>query len=205
MSVGRPVGSLSAGLLSCVVMFAVGIALSTRRGEAEDASGTAKNVAAEGEPGASLVEIGGRIDAGLLRELESPSSFLLITLRGSDLQTCKDLGRQLREVRRSAYRTRPMVVVVHGDDADRVRRFLRREKVDASVRVPADGTPILDGGGAIRTPAALMVDSGYAHGVVLPLSSSAERTPTLLESLDALTAFPSATAADHSLPSERIP
>ncbi|HEY0021345.1 MAG TPA: hypothetical protein VGB24_00485 [Longimicrobium sp.] len=85
---------------------------------------------------------------------------VLVAMRGADLATCEDMGRQLREL----YRAVPdepgwgMAILIDSAGQDDLRRFLAKERIPRVAIVVADPTRLMADGTPVATPAALVTD-----------------------------------------------
>jgi hypothetical protein len=110
----------------------------------------------------------GRVSVPVQRLLAADTT-LAVVLRGRDLATCEDLGRQLRNLRRVAP-TRTLVVWTEPSGVEDVRRFLRRERV-SNVQVSAlDLGTLMHGVRTLASPAALLIsaDGRVVQGIAHP-------------------------------------
>lgn len=87
-------------------------------------------------------------------------STVLVALRGADVATCEDLGRQLRELRRAVPREAGwgMAILIDPAGQTKLRQFLAREHIPAVPVIIADPSRLLAGETRLATPAALIVD-----------------------------------------------
>jgi hypothetical protein len=85
---------------------------------------------------------------------------VLVAIRGADLATCEDMGRQLREL----YRAVPdqpgwgMAILIDSAGQDDLRRFLAKERIPRIAVIVADPARLLDDGTPVATPAAVVAD-----------------------------------------------
>lgn len=92
------------------------------------------------------------------RGRDSASLAVVLVVRGSDVRTCEDLGRQLRELRRALGPTRPIIVLTDSSSVEMVGNFLALEHV-ASVSVAAESlTNLYSEPITLAMPAVLLVD-----------------------------------------------
>lgn len=94
----------------------------------------------------------------------------LFVLTAENCFTCEDLGRQLREVLRSpSVRRLPLSIVVVGNDMERVRGWLRRERIRPENTIEIALGLRLNDGTLVPTPAVILIDAsgrierGVAH------------------------------------------
>jgi hypothetical protein len=117
----------------------------------------------------ATARISGTAGSMLLRSLSSAvtgaDSVIAIVLTAEDCLTCEDLGRQLRELRRST----PLRVVIAAESISVavVTTFLAREHLVAVPVIAIPHTSVLADGRPFTTPAAFIVTmaSGEASGV----------------------------------------
>ena len=99
-----------------------------------------------------------RAATSVRRGRDSASLAVVLVVRGRDVRTCEDLGRQLRELRHALGRTRPIIALTDSSSVEVVRNFLALEHV-ASVTVAAESlTDLYAEPTALSTPAVLLVD-----------------------------------------------
>ena len=118
---------------------------------------------------AATVTVRGSLGAEAYARLrtEADSAALLVVLHAEDLRACEDLGRQLREVR-AAFPAFPLIAVTEPASISEVQRFLRRERLPASV---AGLRPelLVAGHPDLATPAVLRREGGGVVGTSHPL------------------------------------
>lgn len=111
----------------------------------------------------ATVRFGGRLGPQARQAARSLSleSAVLVVLRGPDVANCEDLGRQLRELRRAVPEGPGwgMAVLVNPAGEADVRRFLAKERLSSIAILTADPATLLEDGGAVATPAALVANS----------------------------------------------
>jgi hypothetical protein len=92
---------------------------------------------------------------------------VVVLLRGRDTMKCEDLGRQLRELRRSLRGRLPLVVWTARGDSVLVSTFLRRENVSADALAGVAVDSVYAAEGRVVTPAVLVARDGGAavHGI----------------------------------------
>jgi len=126
---------------------------------------------APGYGDSATVAIVGTLSAAALRGIGVAAPHgqtLLVVLRARDRTVCEDLGRQLRELTRTAGAGVSLLVVTDAASADTYRRYLRREHVHASVVLVHPDSVLV--GTAIPSPAVLVRRSGAkVHGVAHPM------------------------------------
>lgn len=138
--------------------------------------------------------VAGRLDSAshaMLRRGEggdAPS--VLLALRGSDVGTCEDLGRQARELQRWASgRDLRLVVWVEDDSTAVLQTFLRRERIRPGSVIRSAPLPRLRDHGALTTPAALLVQpDGTVRGTTHPERQPNVRVRSFADELEALPA-----------------
>jgi hypothetical protein len=117
----------------------------------------------------------------------SSSTRVLVVLRGSDTETCEDLGRQLRDLDRAVSRAAaaPLTIVVDAEGEEGLRRFLRRERLPGMAIVLGQPGRFLADGRNVGTPAAMIVDTTGAiiSGVSHPTRFSNLRRNSFAEEL----------------------
>lgn len=118
---------------------------------------------------------------------ETPRSVLLV-LRGSDVRSCEDLGRQARELQRWATaREARLVVWVADDSARHVTTFFHRERIRPASVIRSASVPGLRNGAELATPAALwVVPGGAARGTAHPDRVANVRTASFAAELEEL-------------------
>ena len=112
---------------------------------------------------------------GRLKFADSEDQLAVLLLRGKDVLTCEDLGRQVRRLQR-AIASRGLSLVVWSDPDGRgiVETWLKRERIRAERHITADLRSIVRGRESLATPAVLLVESdgrvvqGVAHPVRVP-------------------------------------
>jgi hypothetical protein len=89
-----------------------------------------------------------------------PDSLVLVAVRGIDLRTCEDLGRQLRELARAvpAGPRWEFAIMVDPGGEPALRTFLARQRLGGSRVIVADPGLLLREGRSPATPAALIAD-----------------------------------------------
>lgn len=87
-------------------------------------------------------------------------STLLIVVRGTDTETCEDLGRQLRDLHRSVADSPEwnLAILVDAGGELTLRRFLARERIPEMPIVPGEPGAFLADGRNVGTPAVLVAD-----------------------------------------------
>lgn len=106
-----------------------------------------------------------------IRSLDPASgNRLLIVLRAADIETCEDLGRQLREaVHRGRRAGFVPAIAATPDDAGRIRIWARRERLVQVPVVAVNGGVHVGDRRAVEDPAVLLLDTtgailrGVAH------------------------------------------
>ena len=121
-----------------------------------------------------------------VRTLRQPHTVLAV-VTAADLLTCEDLGRQLRELRRSVP-DEPgwgMAVLVDAAGRPELERFLRRERVPRVAVLEGDPGALLAGAEHPGTPAAMVVDGegGIHAGVSHPLRVRNTRSRSFAQEL----------------------
>lgn len=124
--------------------------------------------------------------AALLRAEPRANRAVVVFLASSDLESCEDLGRQLRTLSRAGQRHAiPVIAVAPVGDSAGVKRWLRRERISVLglVGVP-DGKPVLLREGPV-TPAAAVIhrDGSIERGVEHPRRSPNWRPVSFAEEL----------------------
>jgi hypothetical protein len=169
------------GLMGAVVVgggLATGTAVSLARGGAgEEARETLPLAPQEHSAAAydrATARFTGRLGPRVLAAAEelSSRSTVLVVVRGADVKTCEDLGRQLRELHRAvpAGGEWGMALLVDSAGEAELRGFLAREHITRLPVLVADPAGLLEGGAKVATPAALVVgrDGQVRAGVSHP-------------------------------------
>jgi hypothetical protein len=119
---------------------------------------------------------------------EEDGRSVLLVLRGSDVRTCEDLGRQARELQRWAgvHDARLVVWTEEEDSVLSVETFLRRERIRPTLLIRA-ALPHLTGRATLATPAALLVEpDGEVRGTAHPDRVPNVRASSFADELEAL-------------------
>ncbi|HKP75820.1 MAG TPA: hypothetical protein VJT67_09785 [Longimicrobiaceae bacterium] len=89
---------------------------------------------------------------------------LLVLLDSADIRVCEDLGRQLRELRRSSPAS-PWVIVTAPSALVRVQAFARRERLQPAVYLALNPARLIEHIPHVPTPAAVLARNGEVAGV----------------------------------------
>lgn len=101
-------------------------------------------------------------------------SAVVVALRARDIDSCEDLGRQLRELARSMAPGAALEVSVPEPDVDLVARFAHIERIPFTRISTSVRRLQMDDGSLLQTPAALVFDrtgrvlAGVSHPSVVP-------------------------------------
>lgn len=110
--------------------------------------------------------------AKLLRDVrQSGRLAVVVVLRAKDAETCEDLGRQLRELRRAIGPERPLLIFAEPSNGLPIANFARSERL-ANVRIAEIALEtVLAGNASPVTPLVLLVDEAdsVVEGVAHPL------------------------------------
>lgn len=109
---------------------------------------------------AGMRRFAGPLSAAAAAALAAPArdTALVMVIRGRDIVTCEDLGRQIRELHRAWGAEKTLVVLA--DTTAGVEAFLRAEHMARMVVRPLAPAAVMAGGGDVATPAALVVSGG---------------------------------------------
>jgi hypothetical protein len=102
-----------------------------------------------------------------------PPTAVVVALRASDIDSCEDLGRQLRELARHMHPRATLVISVLESESSLIARFVRIERIPAA-RISVTKQPMTSRTGEpLSTPAALVFDgsgrllAGVGHSTVV--------------------------------------
>lgn len=167
---------------------AAGQRASARRVAAAQAPATPPTTAAYDS---ATAPVRGTLAPGALarvRAVARDSSVVLVLLKARDCLVCEDLGRQLREVRRTARPGLALVVVTDSASEETVGRFLRREHVRHAGVLRLPPAELLQGAAAPATPALVVADprTGTVAGVSHPRRFGNTRVRSFAQELGSL-------------------
>lgn len=118
----------------------------------------------------ATVRFTGQLGPGILPS--AADSTVLIVVRGTDTETCEDLGRQLRDLHRAVPDVPGwnVAILVDAEGEEALRTFLARERLPEMPIVIGEPGAFLADGRNVGTPAVLVADrsGGIRAGVSHP-------------------------------------
>jgi hypothetical protein len=111
----------------------------------------------------------------------------LLVVRGPDSGKCEDLGRQLRELQRSAPEL-PLLIATDSASVEQVTTFARRERLRVRAVLPVAPSAVVEGRVSLPSPTVLLVPAagGDVAGVGHPLRFSNTRVRSFAAELQPL-------------------
>lgn len=159
---------------------------------------------------AAMVRVSGRLSTEATRALARVAegdTGLAVVITAVDVQTCEDLGRQLRELRRAYGPNRRIAVWGDSVKPEVLERFLRRERIGGVTVSPIPLTGILADRKRMWSPAAIVAtrDGRIIDGVGHTLRARNVRLRSFAEELKTLSHRSPSGTSQSSGPPEQPP